>query len=77
MNRFTLLNARYIATLALISTLVPLTLAAQQTVKVEGLIKGRSGELVILQTKDNPDLVVELTSYQAGANLAAHGDQAE
>ena len=61
MNRFTLLNARYIATLALISTLVPLTLAAQQTVKVEGLIKGRSGELVILQTKDNPDLVVELT----------------
>ena len=61
MNRFTLRNARCIATLALISTLVPLTLAAQQTVKVEGLIKGRSGDLVILQTKENPDLVVELT----------------
>jgi len=61
MNRFTLRNARCIATLALISTLVPLTLAAQQTVKVEGLIKGRSGELVILQTRDNPDLIVELT----------------
>ena len=61
MNRFTLRNARYIATLALISTLVPLTLAAQETVKVEGLIKGRSGDLVILQTKENPDLVVELT----------------
>ena len=61
MNRFTLRNARYIATLALISTLVPLTLAAQQTVKVEGLIKGRSGDLVILQTRENPDLVVELT----------------
>jgi OmpA-OmpF porin, OOP family len=61
MNRFTLRNARYIGTLALISTLVPLTLAAQETVKVEGLIKGRSGDLVILQTKDNPDLVVELT----------------
>jgi outer membrane protein OmpA-like peptidoglycan-associated protein len=45
----------------LISTLVPLTLAAQDTVKVEGLIKGRSGDLVILQTRDNPDLVVELT----------------
>jgi OOP family OmpA-OmpF porin len=44
----------------LISALVPLTLPAQQTVKVEGLIKGRSGELVILQTKENPDLVVEL-----------------
>ena len=61
MNRFTLRNARYIATLALISTLVPLTLAAQQTVTVEGLIKGRSGDLLILQTKNNPDLVVELT----------------
>ena len=61
MNRFTLRNARCIATLALISTLLPLTLAAQETVKVEGLIKGRSGDLVILQTRDNPDLVVELT----------------
>ncbi len=60
MNRFRLRNARYIATLALISTLLPVTLAAEQTVKVEGLIKGRSGELVILQTKENPDLVVEL-----------------
>jgi OmpA-OmpF porin, OOP family len=61
MNRSTLRNARCIGTLALISTLVPLALAAQETVKVEGLIKGRSGDLVILQTKDNPDLVVELT----------------
>ena len=61
MNRFTLLNARYIAALALISTLVPLALAAQETVKVEGLIKGRSGENMIVQTKDNPNLVVELT----------------
>src|SRR5271155_575377 len=60
MNRFTLRNARYVAILALIATLVPVTLAAQQTVKVEGLIKGRSGDLVILQTKENPDLVVEL-----------------
>jgi OOP family OmpA-OmpF porin len=61
MNRFTFRNAGYIATLALIGTLVPVTLAGQQTVKVEGLIKGRSGDLVILQTKENPDLVVELT----------------
>jgi outer membrane protein OmpA-like peptidoglycan-associated protein len=61
MNRFMLRNAGCIATLALISTLVPLTLAAQETAKVEGLIKGRSGNLIILQTTDNPDLVVELT----------------
>src|ERR1700760_4199187 len=61
MKRFTLSTARCIAILASISVLVPLTLGAQQTVKVEGLIKGRSGELVILQTTNNPDLVVELT----------------
>jgi OmpA-OmpF porin, OOP family len=60
MNRSTPRNARYIATLALIAALMPVTFAAEQTVKVEGLIKGRSGELVILQTKENPDLVVEL-----------------
>src|ERR1700733_13541214 len=61
MNRFTLRNAGCVATLVLITTLLPVTLTAQQTVKVEGLIKGRSGDLVILQTKENPDLVVELT----------------
>jgi outer membrane protein OmpA-like peptidoglycan-associated protein len=35
--------------------------AAQQNVKVEGLIKGRSGENMIVQTPDNPNVVVELT----------------
>jgi OOP family OmpA-OmpF porin len=61
MNRFRLRNARCIGALALISAIVPLALAAQETSKVEGLIKGRSGDLIILQTTDNPDLVVELT----------------
>jgi OmpA-OmpF porin, OOP family len=61
MNRFRLRNARCIGALALISAVVPLALAAQETSKVEGLIKGRSGDLIILQTTDNPDLVVELT----------------
>jgi OOP family OmpA-OmpF porin len=61
MKRSTRLNGSYIAILALVSTLAPFTLGAQQTVKVEGLIRGRSGELVILQTKDNRDVVVELT----------------
>jgi len=28
-----------------------------QTVKVEGQIKGRSGNEIILQTSDNPDLI--------------------
>src|SRR5215469_3690417 len=33
----------------------------QQNVKVEGFIKARSGQNMILQTPQNPDLVVELT----------------
>jgi len=61
MNRLKLLSFRNIATLALISTFMSLPVAAQQTVKIEGLIKGRSGENMIVQTKDNPNLVVELT----------------
>src|ERR1700758_3123258 len=69
MKRSTLVNAWYIAILALVSTLVPLTLAAQQTVKVEGLIKGRSGELVILETKNNQEVVVELTDDTDVAQL--------
>ena len=31
-----------------------------QTVKVEGQIKGRSGNEIILQTSDNPNLIVIL-----------------
>ena len=41
---------------ALLSTTV-----AAQAVKVEGLIKGRDGDTVILQTSDSPKLVVLLT----------------
>jgi outer membrane protein OmpA-like peptidoglycan-associated protein len=62
MNQFKLLGFRNTAILTLISTFMSLTVAAQQTVKVEGLIKGRSGESMIVQTKDNHDLVVELTN---------------
>jgi hypothetical protein len=35
--------------------------ACAQKIKVEGVIKGRSGDKMILQTSDNPDLVVMLT----------------
>lgn len=35
--------------------------AVAQSVKVEGIIKGRSGEKVILQTSENPNLIVILT----------------
>jgi len=61
MKRPLLFQAKYIVVLTLISLLAPLMLVSQQTSKVEGLIKGRSGELIILQTNENPNLVVELT----------------
>jgi OmpA-OmpF porin, OOP family len=60
MNRFPLADVRRMATLGLISTFMSMTIAAQ-TVKVEGLIKARSGENMVVQTSDNPNLVVELT----------------
>jgi outer membrane protein OmpA-like peptidoglycan-associated protein len=41
-------------------TLLSTTLAAQNT-KVEGLIKGRNGERIILKTKDTANLVIVLT----------------
>jgi OmpA-OmpF porin, OOP family len=37
------------------------TAAAAQNVKVQGIIKARSGDQVILQTTDNPNMVVVLT----------------
>lgn len=37
------------------------TIAYAQTVKVEGLIKGRSGATIILQTSDSPKLIVLLS----------------
>jgi outer membrane protein OmpA-like peptidoglycan-associated protein len=41
--------------------LLSVTVAAQDTKKVEGLIKARNGETMILQTSDSQDLVVRLT----------------
>jgi len=42
-------------------------LSYAQTVKVQGLIKGRSGDQMILQTSDSPKLIVVLTdSTQVG-----------
>lgn len=37
------------------------TNSAAQSVKAEGMIKARSGEHMVVQTADNPNLVVELT----------------
>jgi OmpA-OmpF porin, OOP family len=51
----------YIATLSfIVFGLLSMTVAAQ-SVKVEGLIKARNGDTMILQTSDSPNLVVLLT----------------
>jgi outer membrane protein OmpA-like peptidoglycan-associated protein len=50
---------RYRSSLILLAALS--TIAYAQTVKVEGLIKGRSGATMILQTADSPQLTVLLS----------------
>ena len=58
-------KARFLLTKYVIAAFVGFgllsTTAAAQSVKVEGLIKGRDGDIVILQTSDSPKLVVLLT----------------
>jgi len=62
MTRFNLPKMASAVALTLMSlTFLSTTVAAQQIVKLEGLIKGRSGDNMIVQTSDNPNLVVELT----------------
>jgi outer membrane protein OmpA-like peptidoglycan-associated protein len=56
---------RYRSSLIVLAALS--TIAYAQTVKVEGLIKGRSGATMILQTSDSPQLTVLLSdSTQVG-----------
>jgi outer membrane protein OmpA-like peptidoglycan-associated protein len=51
----------FIGTMSLATLLLLCGAAAAQTNKVEGLINGRSGSTMTLQTSDSPKLVVELT----------------
>ncbi len=59
MKRHNLLKVATVFALALI--VLSLSLAASAQVKVQGLIKGRNGDQVILQTTENPNLIVILT----------------
>jgi OOP family OmpA-OmpF porin len=63
-------KTRNIASVAviLLATVIS-TVVFAQAVKVEGLIKGRSGNEMILKTSDNPDLVVVLTDSTDVAQL--------
>jgi OmpA-OmpF porin, OOP family len=67
MTRSTFRRITYFLTLSLLSlaTLSPIVLA--QSVKVEGLIKARSGETMVVNTSGSPDVTVLLTdSTQVG-----------
>jgi OmpA-OmpF porin, OOP family len=60
MARHNLLRITSVATL-LVIVLALSTAVSAQTQKVKGLIKGRNGDTMILQTPDSPNLVVVLT----------------
>jgi outer membrane protein OmpA-like peptidoglycan-associated protein len=61
MNRSRLVETALIVASSLATLLLLSGAATAQTVKVEGLINGRSGDTMTLQTSDSPKLVVELT----------------
>jgi OOP family OmpA-OmpF porin len=61
MARFNLPRIAYATVLWLIGLASFGTTVLAQSVKVEGLIKGRNGDTMILQTSDAPNLVVVLT----------------
>jgi OOP family OmpA-OmpF porin len=61
MTRSNLSKIAQVVGLCFISLAIFGTAVAAQTVKVEGLIKGRNGEKMIVQTSDSPSLVVVLT----------------
>jgi len=61
MNRSRFVEIALIVGSSLATLLLLSGAATAQTVKVEGLINGRSGDTMILQTSDSPKLVVELT----------------
>src|SRR5215467_6737804 len=51
----------YVATISLISFALLTAVAAAQSTKVQGLIKARNGDILILQSSESPNLTVLLT----------------
>jgi OmpA-OmpF porin, OOP family len=67
MRQFNLSRIAYVAMVSLIGLTLLTTLAAAQSVKVEGLIKARNGDTMIVQTSASPNFIVLLTdSTQVG-----------
>ena len=61
MTRFKLFKSMSIAILTVLSVALLSTMVSAQT-KLQGMIKGRSGAKIILQTADSPKVIVILTS---------------
>jgi len=61
MIRFNLPRIAYVAAASLIGLALLNTMVAAQSVKVDGLIKARDGETMIVQTSESPKLLVLLT----------------
>jgi len=61
MSEFNVRRISYLVTLSLIGLALFGPAVAAQSVKVEGLIKARNGDTMILKTSDSPNLTVVLT----------------
>ena len=61
MDRFNLLKTVQVVSISLFGAALLSTIAMAQSIKVEGLIKARNGDTMILQTKESANLVVLLT----------------
>src|ERR1700745_2631290 len=61
MTRFIRIKIPYVVVLMLMGLTTLSTAFSAQTVKVEGLIEGRSGDSMILKPSQSPKLVVLLT----------------
>jgi outer membrane protein OmpA-like peptidoglycan-associated protein len=67
MNHFNLPRTIYVLSVSLFVAALLSTMTLAQSVKVEGLIKARNGDTMILKTKDSPNVTVLLTdSTQVG-----------
>lgn len=61
MNRFNLSRTIPVVSVSLVAAVFLSTIALAQSVKVQGVIKARNGDTMILQTSDAPNLTVLLT----------------
>jgi outer membrane protein OmpA-like peptidoglycan-associated protein len=61
MDRFNLRKTVHVVSISLFGAALLSTIAMAQSIKVEGLIKARNGDTMILQTKESANVVVLLT----------------